>query len=131
MGIINYAEFIAEHLDKNIAYTEYIAENLDNNIAYTEYLAEKLDNVIDYSKNFRGVAGLSGSAGIAGIAGISGLSGSSGQRGITGHSWISDNEKTSLPIMLEDFEIIKPNNSKENLDDYLKDYFPSFHMLNE
>jgi dTDP-4-dehydrorhamnose reductase len=39
---MNYAEYIAENLDKNIDYAEYIAENLGKNIDYAEYIAENL-----------------------------------------------------------------------------------------
>jgi hypothetical protein len=42
--MVNYAEYIAENLDKNIAYAEYIAENVDNNIIYSEYIAEHIDH---------------------------------------------------------------------------------------
>ena len=57
---INYAEYIAENLDKSINYSEYISENLSpinyseyisenlNTIDYTKYLAENLDDVTQY-----------------------------------------------------------------------------------
>jgi hypothetical protein len=47
---IDYSEYIAENLDNSIVYAEYIAENLDNNIAYSEYIAEHVDNNISYSE---------------------------------------------------------------------------------
>jgi len=40
---IDYAEYIAENLEKSVQYSEYIAENLDKNLEYSEYLAENLD----------------------------------------------------------------------------------------
>ena len=42
---MNYSEYIAANLDKNIKYTEYLAEHLDKNIKYAEYVAESLNNM--------------------------------------------------------------------------------------
>ena len=47
---MNYADYIAEHVGKNIAYAEYIAQNIDKSIDYTEYLAEALDPKSDLQK---------------------------------------------------------------------------------
>jgi hypothetical protein len=42
--MVNYAEYIAEQLDKNITYAEYIAEHIDNSLNYAEYIAEHIDH---------------------------------------------------------------------------------------
>ena len=42
---MDYVEYIAENLDRNIEYSDYIAENLDQTIAYSEYLAENLSDI--------------------------------------------------------------------------------------
>lgn len=42
----DYAQYIAEHLSKNLNYSEYISESLSLdkcNISYAEYLATLLD----------------------------------------------------------------------------------------
>ena len=39
--LMNYSDYLAENLDKNIEYSEYLA---DRNVSYSEYLAENLDN---------------------------------------------------------------------------------------
>ena len=46
---MDYSEYIAQNLDKNIKYTEYLAEHLDKNIQYADYIAENL-NSIDYTE---------------------------------------------------------------------------------
>jgi hypothetical protein len=42
--MVNYAEYIAEQLEKNITYAEYIAEQIDNSLNYAEYIAEHIDH---------------------------------------------------------------------------------------
>ncbi|NPV12802.1 MAG: hypothetical protein HPY57_13535 [Ignavibacteria bacterium] len=44
-------EYIAEHVDNNIAYSEYIAENVSDTQAYMNYIAEGLDNTIESIKS--------------------------------------------------------------------------------
>lgn len=41
---IDSKEYVAENLSKSIEYSEYLAENIAMNISYSEYLAENLDN---------------------------------------------------------------------------------------
>lgn len=44
---INYSQYVAEYLDKNISYAEYVAENAyaekAHNLSYSEYIAERID----------------------------------------------------------------------------------------
>lgn len=88
-------------------YTNYLAEHIDKNIAYVEYIAESIK---------------SGTSGVSGVSGAHGYSGSSANKGL-----IVEKE---LPKMLEDFRIIEKDNITSK-NEYLNEYFPSFHMLNE
>lgn len=46
----NYTESIAEMLNKDIAYTNFLGEKLEQDIAYTEFIGEKLDQSISYTE---------------------------------------------------------------------------------
>ncbi len=46
---MNYEDYIAESLEKNISYSEYISENLNLQSAYCDYLCENLNKNIRYS----------------------------------------------------------------------------------
>lgn len=48
--IIDYSDYIAEHVDNTIKYTEYIAQNLEKSINYAEYIAEKIDGSLKYGE---------------------------------------------------------------------------------
>jgi len=40
---INYAEYLAENIDKTLQYAEYLAENIDKSIDYSDYIAKNLN----------------------------------------------------------------------------------------
>ena len=48
--LMNYSDYLAENLSKNIDYKEYVAENLSKSIEYSEYLAENIAMNISYSE---------------------------------------------------------------------------------
>ena len=41
--MIDYKEYIAEQIDRNISYGKYVAEQIDRNISYSEYLSGVYD----------------------------------------------------------------------------------------
>lgn len=47
-GVINYADYLSEMVNKNVAYTEHVAETTNNAIEYTSYLGEKLNTSIGH-----------------------------------------------------------------------------------
>jgi len=150
-----FEEFLKpiSYVDNAIMYSDYIAENLDKARDYTMYLAENLDKPKDYSihrSNNYGLQGYYGSSGNCGFSGPQGISGSSGNFGFSGpqgisgycgtsgnfngpqgpQTWINNyadaHQEKQLPVMLEDFHIIK--NEKPST---LEDFFPQFHSLYE
>lgn len=42
---MNYADYLLENLNRNIAYTEYVAESVNKNIDYVNYLNGKQFNI--------------------------------------------------------------------------------------
>ena len=44
-----YVGYLSENLDKNITYVKYLSENVDKNIEYSKYLAEKLNKGLNHS----------------------------------------------------------------------------------
>lgn len=117
-----------EFVKPAINYVDYIAENLDKSI-YSEYITEKLGG------RPIGISGYSGTSGAIGVQGYSGSSGAIGVQGYSGSScigstWLNNyanaHQEKQLPVMLEDFHIIKNENTST-----LEDFFPTMHLLNE
>lgn len=70
---INYGEYIASN-STGSDYAEYISEHIKKNISYSEYIAKTLGNY--------GASGTCGATGVSGASGTCGHSGSSGTRNI-------------------------------------------------
>jgi hypothetical protein len=47
-GVINYSDYLSEMVNKNVRYTEHVAETTNNSIEYTSYLGEKLNTSIGH-----------------------------------------------------------------------------------
>lgn len=47
-GVINFSDYLSEMVNKNVAYTEHVAETTNNSIEYASYLAEKLNTSIGH-----------------------------------------------------------------------------------
>lgn len=47
-GVINYSDYLSEMVNKNVRYTEHVAETTNNAIEYTSYLGEKLNTSIGH-----------------------------------------------------------------------------------
>ena len=48
-GVINYADYLSDMVNKNVAYTEHVAETTNNAIEYTSYIGEKLNTTIGHN----------------------------------------------------------------------------------
>ena len=47
-GVINYSDYLSEMVNKNVRYTEHVAETTNNAIEYSSYIGEKLNTSIGH-----------------------------------------------------------------------------------